>query len=263
MIVKDARGVPQNMRSKLRALDSRVKADFIKQDKEEASTSPDSSMDSRHGRTSKPEPRGRSTSPQKRPTLTSFGKSSGPILRAESPKKKSMDISRGNESQSRQKHMSFNNIIKKTVSSTSLANLTGHGDKSSKKKNKEEKRPTSSHSSKDVRLNSAWSASTHSLVQAPMTPTGEVYAKRPEEFLDYLRIATPDTAEVGWLHKLKLILRNERLSWVEAFLSGGGFTYMVNLLYALLDLEWRYVFHVLRQRTILIDQTETSITKSS
>jgi len=221
------------MRSKLRALDPRVKADFIKQDKEESNISPGSSMDSRHGTTT------RSMSPQKRPALTSFGKSSGATVRSESPTKKSFDIGRGSETTTKSKHLSFNQILKKTASSTSLANLTS-GDRSFRRKNKEEKRPTSSHSNKGLQLNNTFSSSTHSLVLSGQS-NGEVYAKRPEEFLEYLKSATPDTAEVGWLHKLKLMLRNERLSWVETFLNGGGFTYMVNLLYALLDLEWRLV----------------------
>ena len=50
---------------------------------------------------------------------------------------------------------------------------------------------------------------------------------------------TAQTAELGWLHKLRLILRNERLAWVEGFVRAGGFGELEKLLYSVLDIEWR------------------------
>jgi hypothetical protein len=43
------------------------------------------------------------------------------------------------------------------------------------------------------------------------------------------------------LHKLRLVLRNERLTWVEEFLQLGGFEAVVKVLRRCMDIEWRFV----------------------
>lgn len=68
------------------------------------------------------------------------------------------------------------------------------------------------------------------------------------EFVTYLTLAAAPSRrkdfgmkdiEVAKLHKLRLYLRNERLSWVEEFIVLGGMTSIIHVLYRCLDIEWR------------------------
>ena len=61
-----------------------------------------------------------------------------------------------------------------------------------------------------------------------------------EDFVEYLRkVQAPKSVEVGKLHKLRLVLRNERVAWVDAFIRNGGMTEVVALLDRLMKVEWR------------------------
>ena len=62
----------------------------------------------------------------------------------------------------------------------------------------------------------------------------------PEDFISYLRkTQKPETVEVGRLHKLRQLLRNETVAWVDVFISKGGMTEVVGLLYRIIAVEWR------------------------
>jgi hypothetical protein len=45
--------------------------------------------------------------------------------------------------------------------------------------------------------------------------------------------------EVGRLHKLRQLLRNETVEWVDAFVQEGGMTELVALLHRIMEMEWR------------------------
>jgi hypothetical protein len=47
--------------------------------------------------------------------------------------------------------------------------------------------------------------------------------------------------EVGKIHKLRQLLRNETVSWVEAFIKLGGMAEIVDLLHRVMLVEWRFV----------------------
>jgi hypothetical protein len=65
----------------------------------------------------------------------------------------------------------------------------------------------------------------------------------PEDYVSYLRkVQDPKEIEVGRLHKLRLLLRNETVQWVVTFITLGGMTEIVGLLHRILEVEWRYVF---------------------
>ena len=53
----------------------------------------------------------------------------------------------------------------------------------------------------------------------------------------------PQDVEIGKLHKLRLLLRNETVDWVDTFIRQGGMTELVGLLYRIMEMEWRYVFY--------------------
>jgi hypothetical protein len=87
----------------------------------------------------------------------------------------------------------------------------------------------------------------------------------PEEYVSYLRkVQEPKDVEVGKLHKLRLLLRNETVQWVVTFITLGGMTEIVGLLHRIIEVEWRYVDCI--AILILIFHTNTSterITKTS
>lgn len=60
------------------------------------------------------------------------------------------------------------------------------------------------------------------------------------EFITYLRkTPKPEDVEVGKLHKLRLLLRNETVEWVDTFIQDGGMTELVGLLHRTMEVEWR------------------------
>jgi hypothetical protein len=64
----------------------------------------------------------------------------------------------------------------------------------------------------------------------------------PTDFIHYLReVQKPEIIEVGKLHKLRILLRNETVAWVDSFISNGGMDEIVELLYRIIKVEWRFV----------------------
>lgn len=65
-------------------------------------------------------------------------------------------------------------------------------------------------------------------------------AHNPGDFVAYLRkVQKPELVEVGKLHKLRLLLRNERVAWAEDFIRQGGMKEIVGLLHRIMEVEWR------------------------
>lgn len=80
-------------------------------------------------------------------------------------------------------------------------------------------------------------ASTTSLSEAAAVDT----AADPSDFVHYLReIQKPEMVEVGKIHKLRLLLRNETVAWVDGFIAEGGMDEIVQLVYRIMKMEWRY-----------------------
>jgi hypothetical protein len=64
----------------------------------------------------------------------------------------------------------------------------------------------------------------------------------PDDFVTYLRKnQKPELVEVGRLHKLRLLLRNETVAWTDEFVGHGGMEEIVGLLHRTMEVEWRYV----------------------
>jgi hypothetical protein len=86
------------------------------------------------------------------------------------------------------------------------------------------------------------SPSTRSLVSNASDRSVSNGAKgvKPDEFIKYLKKTTkPHDVEVGKLHKLRLLLRNETVDWVDTFILDGGMTELVALLHRIMEIEWR------------------------
>lgn len=63
---------------------------------------------------------------------------------------------------------------------------------------------------------------------------------RPDDFIQYLRgEQNPEAIEVGKMHKLRLLVRNETISWVDTFILNGGMDEIVRLLESIMQMEWR------------------------
>jgi hypothetical protein len=54
----------------------------------------------------------------------------------------------------------------------------------------------------------------------------------------------PELVEVGRLHKLRLLLRNETVAWTDEFVGHGGMEEIVGLLHRTMEVEWRYVYYL-------------------
>ncbi|OQD72892.1 hypothetical protein PENDEC_c018G01448 [Penicillium decumbens] len=66
-------------------------------------------------------------------------------------------------------------------------------------------------------------------------------AADPSDFVHYLReIQKPEMVEVGKIHKLRLLLRNETVAWVDGFIAEGGMDEIVQLIHRIMRMEWRY-----------------------
>jgi hypothetical protein len=62
----------------------------------------------------------------------------------------------------------------------------------------------------------------------------------PGDFVAYLqKVQQPELVEVGKLHKLRLLLRNETVAWTEEFIRQGGMKEIVELLHRIMAVEWR------------------------
>jgi hypothetical protein len=77
---------------------------------------------------------------------------------------------------------------------------------------------------------------------AAQTLTVKAKGQLPDDFVSYLRkVQKPESVEVGRLHKLRILLRNETVSWIEGFIEQGGMEEIVGLLHRTMEVEWRYV----------------------
>ena len=200
----DTRNVPLATRDKMRNLDTNIKADFIKQDK--ANPGSASSAEGLAERTSRPQSR----------------KQAGSSA--------SDELDEGKE-----------NVTPKKLRPRSLTFTFSKGDQSPSKRQE---------SSSHQRAKSGELTPTAS--SKPSSPAVNSYglslfAKSdkfalPEQVIGYLRkVQPPQAVEVGKIQKLRQLLRNETVGWVDDFTAQGGMMEIVQLLYRTMAVEWRYV----------------------
>lgn len=62
----------------------------------------------------------------------------------------------------------------------------------------------------------------------------------PDEFVTYMKkTPKPQDVEVGRLQKLRQLLRNETVDWVDGFVQEHGLTELAGLLSRIMEVEWR------------------------
>jgi hypothetical protein len=104
--------------------------------------------------------------------------------------------------------------------------------------------PTKKHKAEATGVNLPKSPSSTSLAKSTSSSFLSKLQKAavPEDYVSYLRkVQDPKEVEVGRLHKLRLLLRNETVLWVVTFITLGGMTEIVGLLHRIIEVEWRYV----------------------
>lgn len=206
----EARNVPQATRDKMRTLDTNIKADFINKDK-----SGSGSASSTEGL-----------------TLQSSRSNSGKRLQT--------DDGTINSAESLETTAAIDSPRKPRPRSRTFT--FSKGDQSPSKKQKAE-RPVSHQKTKSGALTP--SGSSRSLTYEGAAQASNVFTRNskpavPEDYIGYLKkIQKPESVEVGKVHKLRQLLRNETVGWVESFIAQGGMTEMVGLLYRTIKVEWR------------------------
>lgn len=121
-------------------------------------------------------------------------------------------------------------------------------DPSPSKKPKEERpksrgRPTSTEM---TLLGASRSSTSTGPVQAPSFLGKAMKAPVPDDFILYLKkVQKPEEVEVGKLQKLRQLLRNETVTWVDGFITRGGMKEIEGLLYRIIQVEWRSVVSTL------------------
>ncbi|KAL8689452.1 MAG: hypothetical protein Q9218_004885 [Villophora microphyllina] len=221
---KETRNIPQNVRDRMRTLNTAIKIDFIRNEKSVSGSV--SSTESRSSAKSRDASR-------KRPNNCGTDGSGSPTDEGFDDKTDTEGSPKKRRSRPRSRTFTFSK-----------------GD-SSPKKDKAE-RPKSRGRSR----------SRHRAPEVPEVEGGVETTEgrrrslsfgrtpkpaRPEDFLTYLRkTSKPADVEVGKLQKLRQLLRNETVVWVDAFIGQGGMDEVVGLLDRILKVEWRSVRYISR-----------------
>ncbi|PGG99972.1 hypothetical protein AJ80_09258 [Polytolypa hystricis UAMH7299] len=202
----DSRNIPHNMRDKMRSLDATIKADFIKKHRVEHGSSSSSASSqaqiAKFGsskRIQKELPATPAPEEHDYPTEKKGSKSRG----------RGRAFTIGKESSSKREKSSGAHSHKRPIS----IDLS---------------RPSSSRGLPSPGLTG---------VTSPIQPDS---AADPADFVHYLKeVRKPEIIEVGKLHKLRILLRNETVAWVDTFISQGGMDEVVDLVYRIMQVEWR------------------------
>lgn len=210
--------MPQHTRDKMRALDTNIKADFVKQDRSGSELSSNT-----HGFSLE---NSNAQVPQ-RPVPGRRSKTEDSLVAANVEKVETSIVAETSR-KSRPRSRTF------TLSK---------GESAPTKKQKPDRpvsrgRPKSSDMTPSASSKSLLSTGAQAISMLGKVPKPAV----PDDFILYLgKVQKPESVEVGKLHKLRQLLRNETVSWVDAFITRGGMTEIVGLLNRIIQVEWRYV----------------------
>jgi len=207
----DARNVPENTRDKMRSLDTKIKADFINKN-----TSGSGSASSSEG----------------------LGLQSSRPSTGEPSKSEKFDANSTKDGSERATSAESGKMPRPRSRTFTFSK----GDQSPSKKQKSE-RPTSHQRTKSGGLTTSESSKS---LTSDGTAQGLSFFNRvnrppvPGDYIAYLRkVQRPEEVEVGKVHKLRQLLRNETVGWIDTFIAEGGMTEVVDLLYRIIKVEWR------------------------
>ncbi|KIV83178.1 hypothetical protein PV11_05228 [Exophiala sideris] len=205
--VLDSLNIPLNMRDNMRNLKPDVKAGLMKGER----VGSGSSTNSVAGATS--DIRSSARSPQKKDSEAEDGKDGKRSRSRSRPRSRILTFSKREDSQSEKQDRPGSSSRSRSKSRNKSADLTSS-------------RPTSSRAM----------ASTMSLASLNSADS----ATTPGDFIHYLQeVQKPELVEVSKLHKLRILLRNESITWTDHFVTKGGMDELVQLYYRITKIEWR------------------------
>ncbi|CAO2655938.1 Nn.00g047410.m01.CDS01 [Neocucurbitaria sp. VM-36] len=208
-VVLESRNIPTHQRAQMRTLKLEVKADFVRMHKLDT---PQAS---------------RATS-----SHSSIGETKPVATRSS----KSRDGTAEEENESSQADKSANSTKRERPRSRAFT-FSRSDSPTKKQKGDAGDRKASSKSTPIPK-----SPSTRSLVSnaSDRSVSNGAKAVKSDEFIAYLKkTPKPQNVEVGKLHKLRLLLRNETVEWVDTFIQDGGMAELVGLLHRIMEIEWR------------------------
>ncbi|KAJ4984629.1 GTPase-binding protein rid1 [Stagonosporopsis vannaccii] len=210
--VLESRNIPTHQRAAMRTLKIEVKADFVRTHKLDtprlSTTSIPSIGESEDRNASKLQPskstKSRNDSAQEDPLTLQTSKTDG--TKRERPTSRTFTFNRSNSPTKKQRATEMGATAKPTSPIP--------------------KSPSSRSLASDAASNRSVSNSSKTV--------------KSTEFINYLKKnSKPQDVEVGKLHKLRLLLRNETVEWVDTFIQDGGMLELVGLLHRIMEIEWR------------------------
>ncbi|RMZ82524.1 hypothetical protein DV737_g2032, partial [Chaetothyriales sp. CBS 132003] len=124
-----------------------------------------------------------------------------------------------------------------------ILTLSKRDDSSPTKRDKSTTRPRSKSRPKSVDLSALRPTSSSRSMASPGSVASLATADSaatPGDFIHYFHeVQKPSLIEVGKLHKLRILLRNESVNWTDHFVRKGGMNELVSLLYRISKIEWR------------------------
>ncbi|KAL7932722.1 armadillo-type protein [Trichoderma chlorosporum] len=226
----DRRNIPENQRYKMRNLSDTIKMEFIRQDWAEMRAA-------KLERKQEHRPRTSLSSNNTNGAAAATASSSSAAAAAAADSAVVSDGEEEKPKRNRGRSFTFSRAKKEKEQGRS----TSKGRSSSKKSTKGE-----STLGRHFRNKSADSVASERPVSSGNSSAGSTLLSKiklqqgPADYVAYFRkVRQPQQVEVGKLHKLRLLLRNETVAWIEEFIQHGGMKEIVGLLNRIMEVEWR------------------------
>ncbi|USP81451.1 hypothetical protein yc1106_08725 [Curvularia clavata] len=208
LTLQESRNIPTHQRAQMRTLKLEVKADFVRMHKlDTPQTSRNTSGNSSTSDSAKQAPQKSSKSRHGSPEeVDQEADQSGYSTKRERPRSRTFTFNRNDSPTKKQK-----------------------GDLGERKTSAKTASIPKSPSMRSLRSNTS-----------ERSVSNGAKSVKADEFIAYLKKTTkPQDVEVGKLHKLRLLIRNETVDWVDNFIQDGGMTELVGLLHRIMEMEWR------------------------
>ncbi|CAK7226203.1 hypothetical protein SBRCBS47491_006151 [Sporothrix bragantina] len=238
----DRRNIPEHQRYKMRNLASAIKMELIRQDwaeerskrQQQASDRPQS-HDSVHSISGGPD----SNKAAQTPTLAQADEgSSGKSTKSKHSRVKSLTLSKVTRGRSRDRGNSDNSKRAKSPGSPLKKRAEGTLGRHLRTKSTESFVNAGGAVIGPEAVSSS-STGTSNPISGFFSKAKGPQQNSPADFVTYLRtVQAPEKVEVGKLHKLRLLLRNETVAWIEDFIGQGGMEEVVGLLHRIMAVEW-------------------------
>ncbi|KIH92345.1 hypothetical protein SPBR_02301 [Sporothrix brasiliensis 5110] len=236
----DRRNIPEHQRYKMRNLANSIKMELIRQDwaeersKRQLQQTSDRPESHNSSRSTNDNSDTKTTTNTPTPTPTDDG-SAGIFTKSKHSRVKSLTLSKVARGRSRDRGSNDSTKRPKSPAASPKKKTEGTLGRHLRSKSTES----------FVKMGTSGPGTSPDTTAATSNPITGFFAKAklqnsPGDFVTYLRtVQAPEKMEVGKLHKLRLLLRNETVTWIEDFIGQGGMEEVVSLLHRILAVEWR------------------------